>query len=99
MDLNLTSNEQQFRDEFRAWLAANTPPEWTGDTNAEDRADYLKYLRGWQRQTLQRRLGRHFLAAAIWWAGRGADGAGYFSGRVSPRQRPATDRHDWSFVG
>src|SRR6266481_6451764 len=50
MDLNLTPNEQQFRDEFRAWLAANTPPEWTGDTNAEDRADYLKYLRDWQRK-------------------------------------------------
>src|SRR6202158_1758039 len=50
MDLNLTPNEQQFRDEFRAWLATNTPPEWTGDTNAEDRADYLKYLRDWQRK-------------------------------------------------
>src|SRR2546427_811963 len=50
MDLNLTPNEQQFRDEFRAWLAVNTPPEWTGDTNAEDRADYLKYLRDWQRK-------------------------------------------------
>src|SRR5258706_224193 len=50
MDLNLTPNQQQFRDEFRAWLAAHTPPEWTGDTNAEDRADYLKYLRDWQRK-------------------------------------------------
>ena len=50
MDLNLTPNEQQFRDEFRAWLAANTPPEWTGDTNAEDRADYVKYLLDWQRK-------------------------------------------------
>jgi len=50
MDLNLTPNEQQFRDAFRAWLAVNTPPEWTGDTNAEDRADYLKYLRDWQRK-------------------------------------------------
>src|SRR2546426_8830070 len=50
MDLNLTPNEQQFRDEFRAWLAVNTPPEWTGDTNAEDRAEYLDYLRDWQRK-------------------------------------------------
>src|SRR6266581_4630816 len=50
MDLNITPNEQQFRDEFRAWLTTNTPPEWAGDTNAEDRADYLKYLRDWQRK-------------------------------------------------
>ena len=50
MDLNLTPNEQQFRDEFRAWLTTNTPPEWAGDTNAEDRADYLKYLMDWQRK-------------------------------------------------
>ena len=44
MDLNLTANEQQFRDEFRAWLATNTPREWTGDRNSEDRSDYIKYL-------------------------------------------------------
>ncbi len=50
MDLNLTPNEQQFRDEFRAWLAANVPAEWAGSTNSEDRSDYLKYLRDWQRK-------------------------------------------------
>lgn len=50
MDLNLTPNEQQFRDEFRAWLAANVPAEWAGNTNSEDRSDYLGYLRDWQRQ-------------------------------------------------
>jgi len=50
MDLNLTPNEQQFRDEFRAWLAANLPAEWAGSTNSEDRLDYLRYLRDWQRK-------------------------------------------------
>jgi len=50
MDLNLTPNEQQFRDEFRAWLAANVPAEWAGSTNSEDRSDYLKYLQDWQRK-------------------------------------------------
>jgi len=50
MDLNLTTNEQQFRDEFRAWLKTNTPNEWEGSTSAEDRADYIEYLRDWQRK-------------------------------------------------
>ena len=51
MDLNLTPNEQQFRDEFRAWLKANVPAEWTGGgNNSEDRADHIKYLRDWQRK-------------------------------------------------
>ena len=50
MDLNLTPNEQQFRDEFRAWLAANLPAVWAGSTNSEDRSDYISYLRDWQRK-------------------------------------------------
>ena len=50
MDLNLTTNEEQFRDEFRAWLKTNTPDEWTGSTSAEDRDDYIEYLRDWQRK-------------------------------------------------
>ncbi|MBD0369680.1 MAG: acyl-CoA dehydrogenase [Pyrinomonadaceae bacterium] len=50
MDLNLTPNEQQFRDEFRAWLKANVPSEWKGgQLGSEDREDYIKYLRDWQR--------------------------------------------------
>jgi len=53
MDLNLTTSEREFRDEFRVWLAANAPPEWTRDTNSEDRADYLDYLRDWQRRLYQ----------------------------------------------
>ncbi|HEX8851889.1 MAG TPA: acyl-CoA dehydrogenase family protein, partial [Pyrinomonadaceae bacterium] len=51
MDLNLTPDERQFRDEFRAWLAAHVPEEWAGGgTGSEDRAEYLKHLRDWQRK-------------------------------------------------
>jgi alkylation response protein AidB-like acyl-CoA dehydrogenase len=51
MDLNLTPNEQRFRDEFRAWLEANVPEEWTGGGfGSEEREDYIAYLREWQRK-------------------------------------------------
>src|SRR5215212_3358281 len=48
MDLNLTPNEQQFRDDFRAWLKTNVPAPWTGGTN-ENKADHIAYLKRWQR--------------------------------------------------
>ena len=51
MDLNLTPNEQKFRDSFRVWLTTNLPPEWKGGGIAsEDRDDYITYLRDWQRK-------------------------------------------------
>jgi alkylation response protein AidB-like acyl-CoA dehydrogenase len=51
MDLNLTPNEEKFRDEFRAWLKVNVPEPWTGGgTNSEDREEYIKYLREWQQK-------------------------------------------------
>src|SRR5918912_2746116 len=51
MDLNLTPDERKFRDEFRAWLAENVPAEWAGGTTgSEDRAEYIEYLRAWQRR-------------------------------------------------
>ena len=51
MDLNLTPSEQKFRDELRAWLTANVPEEWAGGgTGSEDRAEYIEYLRAWQRK-------------------------------------------------
>ena len=51
MDLNLTPAEQLFRDEFRTWLTANVPAEWTGGGPvAEHRDDYINYLRDWQRK-------------------------------------------------
>jgi alkylation response protein AidB-like acyl-CoA dehydrogenase len=50
VDLNLTPTEQSFRDSFRAWLAANTPAPWQGNSNSEDRSDYYRYLKEWQRK-------------------------------------------------
>src|SRR5215471_7214358 len=53
MDLNLTPEEQQFRDEFRAWLQANVPPRWTGGSSEEERGAYFDYLRAWQRKVYE----------------------------------------------
>ena len=50
MDLNLTPTEERFRDEFRSWLNSNLPSEWTGAANAENRTEYINYLRQWQRK-------------------------------------------------
>jgi alkylation response protein AidB-like acyl-CoA dehydrogenase len=50
MDLNLTPEQQQFRDELRAWLQANVPPPFTGNKNEEEKGEYFKYLREWQRK-------------------------------------------------
>lgn len=52
MDLNLTPNEQKFRDEFRQWLASNVPAEWTGggSTSSENNDAYIEYLHDWQRK-------------------------------------------------
>ncbi|HWS89606.1 MAG TPA: acyl-CoA dehydrogenase [Pyrinomonadaceae bacterium] len=51
MDLNLTPSEKEFRDEFRAWLGENVPAEWAGGgAGSEDRAEYVEYLRAWQRK-------------------------------------------------
>lgn len=48
MDLNLTPTEQQFRDEFRAWLKANLPAPRPGGLGSEHSEDYLRYMRDWQ---------------------------------------------------
>jgi alkylation response protein AidB-like acyl-CoA dehydrogenase len=52
MDLNLTPQEQSFRDEFRAWLAANIPEGWgTADAHApEDSKERFDFLRAWQKK-------------------------------------------------
>ena len=51
MDLNLTPGERKFRDEFRTWLSENVPEEWAGGgAGSEDRAEYIEYLRAWQRR-------------------------------------------------
>ena len=54
MDLTLTPEELQFRDSLRAWLKANLPPPWTGDSQGiEGKAAYLEYLSAWQRKLFE----------------------------------------------
>ncbi|MEW6207511.1 MAG: acyl-CoA dehydrogenase [Acidobacteriota bacterium] len=54
MDLNLTPEEQQFRDELRDWLNANVPPPWEGSNNSEEESQaYFNYLRDWQRKVFE----------------------------------------------
>ena len=52
MDLNLKPGEQQFRDEFRAWLASNIPEGWGGsDAHAPvDSHERFEFLRAWQKK-------------------------------------------------
>lgn len=50
MDLKLTPTEERFRDEFRSWLNMNLPSQWAGASNAENRTEYINYLRQWQRK-------------------------------------------------
>ena len=47
MDLNLTPEQESFRDELRAWLADNVPEPWQGEN--QDGDEYWSYLRAWQR--------------------------------------------------
>ena len=49
MDLNLTPSEQSFRDEFRAWLEANIPPDWDA-SGFDDSEHRFEYLRAWQKK-------------------------------------------------
>jgi alkylation response protein AidB-like acyl-CoA dehydrogenase len=50
MDLNLTPQEQNFRDEVRAWLLANVPKDWESRRATDDMQDFFAFLRGWQKQ-------------------------------------------------
>src|SRR5262245_23426246 len=51
MDLNLTPDEQQFRDALRVWLQANLPERWSGPVkDAEANRAHLEHLRSWQRR-------------------------------------------------
>ena len=49
MDLNLTAEELQFRDELRAWLATNLPKDWN-DWREKPIEVSFPYLRAWQRK-------------------------------------------------
>ncbi len=51
MDLNLNPQELHFRDEVRAWFAANVPKDWVKRRNAEESMEArFAYLRQWQRK-------------------------------------------------
>jgi len=52
MDLNYTLEEERFRDEVRAWLAANLPTDWERLTyaEAENMDQWMAFLKRWQRQ-------------------------------------------------
>ncbi len=49
MDLNLTAEEKQFRDELRNWLEANVPKDW-GEWREKPIEESFPYLRSWQRK-------------------------------------------------
>jgi alkylation response protein AidB-like acyl-CoA dehydrogenase len=49
MDLNLTREELAFRDEFRAWLVANVPKDWSS-WREKPLEESFPYLRAWQRK-------------------------------------------------
>src|SRR5260370_19894123 len=50
MDLNLTPEELQFRDELRAWLAANVPPDWERRRLEDPMHQRFAFLREWQKK-------------------------------------------------
>ena len=50
MDLNLTPNEQQFRDEFRAWLNATCRRNGKAARTPKTARTIIEYLRDWQRK-------------------------------------------------
>ena len=49
MDLNLTTEEGQFRDELRAWLESNSPKDWD-QWREKPMEESFPYLRAWQRK-------------------------------------------------
>jgi alkylation response protein AidB-like acyl-CoA dehydrogenase len=54
MDLKPTPQEQQFRDELRAWLQANKPAPFDGDdSTTEGKKAYVDYLKAWQKKVFE----------------------------------------------
>jgi alkylation response protein AidB-like acyl-CoA dehydrogenase len=49
MDLNLTAEEKQFRDELRSWLESNVPKDWH-EWREKPMEESFPYLRAWQRK-------------------------------------------------
>ena len=53
MDLNLTSAEQQFRDQVRTWLQAHVPADWETRRTRDSMPDRFAFLRAWQKQVFE----------------------------------------------
>lgn len=49
MDLKLTTEEREFRDELRAWLESNSPKDWD-QWREKPMEESFPYLRAWQRK-------------------------------------------------
>jgi len=49
MDLNLTAEEKQFRDEIRTWLVTNVPKDWS-EWREKPIEESFTYLKAWQRK-------------------------------------------------
>ena len=57
MDFHFSAQEEAFRQEVRAWLAANMPPSHTSDAFEERSADERFDLHlAWQKQWFCRKL-------------------------------------------
>ena len=50
MDLNLTPTELAFRDQLRAWLHANVPPDWEKHRTEDEMQARFEFLRAWQKR-------------------------------------------------
>jgi len=53
MDLNLTPKEQEFRDELRAWLSRNVPPDWERHRLEDSMHERFAFLRDWQKKVYE----------------------------------------------
>src|SRR5579872_287651 len=53
MDLNLTPQELQFRDELRAWLTKNAPRDWEKRRTEDTMEQRFAFLREWQRKVYE----------------------------------------------
>jgi alkylation response protein AidB-like acyl-CoA dehydrogenase len=71
MDLTFTPQQERFRAELRAWLAANPPAAIVGTTPFADLADEVAALRRWQA-----RLAADRWVGVAWPAEHGGRGAG-----------------------
>jgi alkylation response protein AidB-like acyl-CoA dehydrogenase len=63
MDLSFSPAEETFRQELRAWLAANIPPAWAagGVRDFESLEEEVAFLREWQRRLAEGRwVGIHW---------------------------------------